>query len=302
MSGIAVVHLVRRRNGTQPFARFLESYRAQPAGVGHELVLLLKGFRGGADLQEHERLLAGLPHRRELIADEGFDLDAYFAAARRLEYRYFCFLNSFSRILDADWLAKLHRWIVRDGVGMVGASGSWQSINRAAAPGTRARPAGAAPRGLLERLNRALRDPRPGMLRRRLWSALLRLSGALRAGRDFPPFPNYHLRTNAFMAARETLLRVRFEPLRSKLAAYKLESGNDSMTRQVLALGLQVLVVGRDGEGYAPERWHESNTFWRSRQQNLLVADNQTDTYLSLEPSWAAELSAHAWGEDALPA
>jgi len=300
MPGIAVVHLVHRRNGLEPFARFLSSYREYPAGVAHELVLLFKGFEREADTQAYARLIGELPHRRELIADEGFDLDAYFGAARRLEYEYFCFLNSYSRILDAGWLAKLHRWVIEDGVGMVGASGSWQSINRGPATARQGVPSAGKPRNVLSRLQRALRDPRPGMLRRRLWTAVLRLSGTLRPGRDFPPFPNYHLRTNAFMAARATLLRIRFAPLRSKLQAYRFESGVDSMTRQVLGLGLQVLVVGRDGAGFPPERWHESNPFWRSRQQNLLVADNQTDTYLSLEPSWAAELSSHAWGELAL--
>lgn len=300
MPGVAVVHLVRRRNGLDSFARFLASYRDNPAGVAHELVLLFKGFQREADLQAYDRLIGDLPHRRESIADEGFDVDAYFAVARRLEYEYFCFLNSFSRILDPGWLAKLHRWAIKDGVGMVGASGSWQSINRGPATAQQGVAAAGKPRGFLFRLQRALRDPRPGMLQRRVWTAALRLSGALRPGRDFPPFPNYHLRTNAFMAARAILLRIRLAPLRSKLQAYRFESGVDSMTRQVLALGLQVLVVGRDGQGFPPERWHESNTFWRSRQQNLLVADNQTDSYLSLEPSWAAELSTHAWGEFAL--
>jgi hypothetical protein len=300
MPGIAVVHLVHRRNGLEPFARFLSSYRENPAGVAHELVLLFKGFQRKDDFQAYDRLIGDLPHRRDSITEEGFDLDAYFGAARRLEYEYFCFLNSFSRILDAEWLAKLHRWVVKDGVGMAGASGSWQSINRGPATARQGVPSPGNPRNFLSRLQRALRDPRPGMLQRRLWTAMLRLSGALRQDRDFPPFPNYHLRTNAFMAARATLLRIRLAPLRTKLAAYKFESGVDSMTRQVLALGLQVLVVGRDGQAFPPERWHESNTFWRSRQQNLLVADNQTDTYLSLEPSWAAELSSHAWGEFAL--
>jgi hypothetical protein len=300
MTGIAVVHLVRRQNGVDPFARFLASYREHPAGVAHELVLLYKGFQREADIQAYEHVIGDLPHRRELINDEGFDLDAYFGAARRLDYDYFCFLNSFSRILDAGWLAKLHRWVIRDGVGMVGASGSWQSFGRGSAPTRQGVPSAGKPRSFLFRLQRALRDPRPGMLQRRLWSAVLRLSGALRPSRDFPPFPNYHLRTNAFMAARATLLRIRLAPLRWKLSAYKFESGVDSMTRQVLGLGLQVLVVGRDGQGFPPEQWHESNTFWRSRQQNLLVADNQTDTYLSLEPSWAAEFSSYAWGEFAL--
>jgi hypothetical protein len=62
-----------------------------------------------------------------------------------------------------------------------------------------------------------------------------------------------------------------------KLSAYKFESGKESLTNQVRNLGLRVLVVGRDGQAYDPEHWHRSNTFWQSREENLLVADNQTE-------------------------
>jgi hypothetical protein len=135
------------------------------------------------------------------------------------------------------------------------------------------------------------------MLKRRAWSLMLRLAGALKPGRNFPPFPNPHIRTNAFMGARATLLRLRLGPMRTKFSAYKFESGIDSMTNQMLRLGLRVLVVGRDGEGYPPERWPASNTFWQSRQENLLVGDNQTEAFLASDPIWAAKLSFSAWGE-----
>ena len=297
MSGIAVVHLVRKQNGILSFDQFLRSYREHPAGVAHELVILFKGFRGAGDTLEHDRLIGDLPHRREFIPDTGFDLHAYFGAAQRLDYGYFCFLNSYSRILDAGWLAKLYRWVVQKDVGLTGASGSWQSV--AGGYATQQRPGhlhGKAP-SQISQVVAALRDRRPGMLQRRAWSLLLRLAGALKPGRNFPPFPNHHIRTNAFMGARPTLLRLRLGPMRTKFSAYKFESGIDSMTNQVLRLGLRVLVVGRDGEGYPPERWHASNTFWQSSQENLLVADNQTDAYLASDPLWAAKLSYSAWGE-----
>jgi len=87
-----------------------------------------------------------------------------------------------------------------------------------------------------------------------------------------------------------------------KLSAYRLESGNDSVTNQVLRLGLRVLVVGRDGEAYEPARWHLSNTFWQSREENLLVADNQTEAYLLSDSARRSELSEYAWGHFARPA
>jgi hypothetical protein len=132
--------------------------------------------------------------------------------------------------------------------------------------------------------------------------AVLRVAGVWRPTRDFPPFPNPHLRTNAFMASRDVLRRVKRGPLRLKLSAYKFESGKDSLTNQVRAMGLRVLVVGQDGEGYDPENWHLSNTFWQSREENLLVADNQTELYMSADPVTRAELAQYAWGDRARPA
>ena len=301
MPGIAVVHLVRRQNGLAPLERFLVSYREHAAGVAHELVILFKGFRGESGTQGHDSLLEGLPHRRLFVFDRGFDLHAYFMAAERLDYDYFCFLNPYSRILDRGWLEKLARWIRQTDVGLAGATGSCQSIASGYTahhqqmndlpPVTRFR----------TRVALALRDRRPGAFVRRatLWS--LRLAGIWRPARDFPPFPNYHLRTNAFMGSRQTLRRIRLGPMRLKLSAYKFESGKDSLTNQVMKLGLKVLVVGRDGEGYEPERWHLSNTFWQSREENLLVSDNQTEFYLSADPATRAEHARYAWGEFARP-
>ena len=276
------------------FERFLRSYREHPAGVAHQLVILFKGL-GAGEVDDHERLLADLPHRREFIPDTGFDLNAYFDAARRLDYEYFCFLNSYSRILGGDWLAKLHRAVTREGVGLVAASGSWQSV--AGGYAGQGGPGGAEqPPGQLAKVKDALLDRRPGMLRQRARALALRLTGALKPGRNFAPFPNYHIRTNAFMGARSTLLRIRVGTMRTKFSAHKFESGIGGLTNQVLRLGQGVLVVGRDGQAYEPQRWPASRTFWQGRQENLLVADNQTDAYLSADARTAAKLSFSAWG------
>lgn len=103
------------------------------------------------------------------------------------------------------------------------------------------------------------------------------------------------------MASRDTLLRIRVGSLRMKLSTYKFESGRDGLTNQVLGLGLRALVVGRDGQAYDPERWHLSNTFWQSSEENLLVSDNQAELYLSAGAAKRAELAQYAWGDNARP-
>jgi len=301
VADLALVHLVRRQNGIAPFERFLDSMRVHPAGMGHDLVILFKGFREDR-VTDYEDKLEGIDHRRMFIGDRGFDINAYFEAVRCLEYTRFCFLNSYSRIVANGWLEKLAHFSDAADVGLVGATGSWQSIAggytreqvriQALPPVTR----------FSGRVLRALKDRRPGAMAQRAMRAALAIAGVWRPRQDFLPFPNYHLRTNAFMAAREMLSRIHLSSMRTKLSAYKFESGKHSLTNQVRNLGLRVLVVGRDGKGYDPEQWHLSNTFWQSQEENLLVADNQTQLYLDSDAEKRAELAQYAWGESARPA
>ncbi|HWF51702.1 MAG TPA: hypothetical protein VG294_13775 [Solirubrobacteraceae bacterium] len=114
--------------------------------------------------------------------------------------------------------------------------------------------------------------------------------------RRYPPFPNPHLRTNGFMLERALMLGLDWPATTRKRGALELESGVSSITRQVWALGLQALVIGRDGVGYPPERWRESATFRSGNQANLLVADNRTRQYDEADPEWRATLERMAWG------
>lgn len=302
MSEIGVIHLIRRHNRLAPFERFLASYQECPSGMPHDLVLIFKGFAFGRSTRDYDRLLANIPHRRLYVADYGFDLRPYFRAVESFDYQYFCFLNSFSRILDGDWLAKLYRWIVADGVGLVGATGSYESfagnyVERAnMLEGMTGMPR------LRWRLGHLLSDPRPGAVARRTIGWMTESLGLRDPRKNFPPFPNYHVRTNAFMASRHTLLRIRVGLMFLKMSAYALESGQDSLTSQILHLGLKSLVVNRNGEAFEKEYWHLSNTFRQSLQQDLLVSDTQTETYIAADGENRALLSRRTWGQFARPA
>ena len=151
--------------------------------------------------------------------------------------------------------------------------------------------------GWLAALHGALADPavgavgatasyeRPGTinpLRRRRW----------------PRFPNPHLRTNAFMLARELMASLRWPEVRTKSRAWELESGRAGFTRQVWDRGLRTLVVGRDGRAYAPPEWPASATFRSGAQANLLIADNRTRQWAEADPDLRARLSRRAWSDD----
>jgi hypothetical protein len=117
----------------------------------------------------------------------------------------------------------------------------------------------------------------------------------------FDPFPNYHVRTNAFMIARDTLAALRLHALHDKKHAYLLESGRESITHQIRAMDLRTLIVDRDGGAYDHQQWHRSRSFWQGDQEGLLVADNQTRHYADGDIDRRRVLSAFAWGEKADP-
>jgi acetyltransferase-like isoleucine patch superfamily enzyme len=269
---LCVVHLARAANGVEPFAAFFDSYRRFAAGIEHDLLVVCKGFADDRLPAEHARILEGLPHSLRFIPDEGFDLDAYILAAREGEAEFFCFLNSFSVILAEDWLTKLYRQASQPGVGIVGATGSFETLAW---------------------------DLFKGAEEHTLAVMLAACPHLVPIARDFPPFPNPHIRSNAFVCRREHLLAAANGPLESKHDAHAFESGRRGLTRRIREQGLAALVVGRDGRAYEEAEWPESRTFRSGNQENLLIEDNQSRHNMLAAPEVRAELWLAAWGDRA---
>jgi hypothetical protein len=318
---IALVHLVWGPLGPQPLRRFIASYKAHPAGVEHELVVLLNGTKPEAS----EMLLAELrdvDHRVLTLAQPVQDLAAYRAAAERLEHSQICFLNSYSVILAPAWLGHLALALDQPQAGLVGATGSWASVRSAALnslflpnPYRRALPKRSVAARELRAVEAELatesqgghaqpnRSSNASQAAPSLWervSATVRGLGAM-PGQivRFPSFPSYHLRTNGFIVDRRLFLSLRTRPLEAKTDAYVMESGYGSFTGQVLGQGLRALVVTRDGHAYDHDEWQRSRTLWQGDQENLMIADNQTRIYANGGIERRRLLAAFAWGAEA---
>ncbi|HWM09613.1 MAG TPA: hypothetical protein VNO82_09710 [Solirubrobacteraceae bacterium] len=255
---IDVVHLVWAPLGPQPFERFLRSYLDRPAGAEHRLVLVLKEFRDRSHSAAWDALAEQVPHVRVEMPEPLLDLGAYRRVALASDARALCFTNSSTELLADGWLSALDRALQDPHVGMVGATGSWESAYSAAP----------------------------------IWLKPLRR-------RHFAPFPNPHVRTNAFMLDRELLLSLDWPEVGTdKLAALRLESGRRSISSQVLARGLAIEAVGRDGRRHSPSDWPASGLFRSGDQQNLLAGDNRTAQYRDAELGRRRELARFAWGDE----
>jgi len=277
MKEICVTHLVRVQNGIEPLKRFLQSYAECNGGIDHDFVVLFKGFKKGGNITEYKELLKGFSYKHLLLHDFGFDIRAYFVAAKTFKYNYFCFLNSYSYLLDQEWLIKMYKHISKQGVGLVGASGSYES-RYTNFLGEQSR-------------NKDKTSYTQIMKDFQRWKKLMRRKYF------FDPFPNYHIRTNGFIISREVMNRLHYGCILKKMDAYRFESGKNSLSKQILKMNLTILVVGKDGKGYEKEEWHKSDTFRQGTQSNLMIADNQTDLFLSADPEMKQKLSHYAWGD-----
>ena len=249
------MHLVWAPLGLEPLERFARSYRAHSAGMDHRLLMVFKEFGDTAALDAARAVLRDIDYDELRMPRRKLDLAAYVRVALDVDADYLYFLNSNSELLAPDWLAHPIGHLGGEGVGMVSATGSYESLVDS--------------RSLVSRVSRGF------------W---------------FDPFPNPHLRTNAFALSREVIRSLGWPEARTKWGAWRLENGKQSITRQVAGRGLATLVVGRDGEAYDRDRWRESATFRAGDQRNLLVADNRTRQFAEADAKEQQRLAHLAWG------
>ena len=328
---IGVVYLARCAEGAPAFRRFADSYRRQPAGRDHQLVVIYKGFVQQRDRLEARAVFDDLPHLGIELDDSGFDIGAYLEASRRVTHDYLCFLNTYSELAVSGWLAKLADHGLREGVGIAGAMGSYESLFDSILLMRHARWArdyslGAADRervgfyygmllarasgngdGIAHAASAPRLPPAAGRILRYpwyRWKGLARLwPGAQTIDiRQFPSFPNPHLRSNGFIIRREWLRRFDRIRIGSKSDANRFESGRHGLTAALRRQGLAAIVVGRDGRGYDVPDWPASRTFRLGEQENLLLSDNQSRNFAALPAGARATYRRMSWGDYLGPA
>ncbi|QYE35952.1 hypothetical protein KZX46_08430 [Polymorphobacter sp. PAMC 29334] len=270
MAEIAITYIARGAHGIETVEKFIAAYSLYPARCSHDLIFLMKNWQAD-QRDEVEQLAASCGASTIDVPETGFDWSAYFQAARMLSHKNLCLLNSHARPQVDGWLALLAAALASPDVVMAGATGSWETPRWSPLPGA-------------SRLARA----RHHLARIQLTRFLTR----------FPKFPNPHLRSNGVLVSRSAFSRfgaIRCEP-RTKEQALILESGRSGLSRHLCARGGQLVVAGADGQIFSPTQWPHSNTFRTNNQNNLIIADNRTDQFLTSEPGFRQLLTQLAWG------
>ncbi len=292
MSGIAVIHLVWAPLGIEPFRDFIQSYIRQPAGIDHDLIILFNGFSTDEETIEYKLLLKDVEYSSLFFKDTCFDITAYRIAASKFNHDFFCFLNSYSVLLDNDWLVKLYNYASQPTVGLVGATGSYENTYRSSISGLK------SSEDQTTYWRRFIFCDRS--FYRRFIKAFNAIKVRLLLYYWYGPLPNYSIRTNAFMIRKKVLNRIKWGKVVSRSDNLRFESGRKSLSKQIVNMGYELLVVGRNGRAYKRDAFHKSNCFRQGEQENLLIADNRTDEYLKADSDRRLYLAALAWGDKAV--
>ena len=280
-SKISVIYLSWVPYGIDLLKQFIQSYQTFTANTPHQLVIVFNGVKNETDYTPFLNFATATLQKdvKYLVMESGQDIAAYQYAASKVDTEYiFCF-NSFSKILAPSWLYKYQQAFLQSNVGLVSATASCQShINN-----------------VFETHAIAWEFTKPFLYNYNKYKLFIKTIGYWYF--LFKPFPNAHLRTTAFMIKRAVFLSIKCKPLTSKFKAYLFESGRNGFTNQIIKKGLIPLLIDKDGNTCTIDKMHTSKTFWLQQQQNLMVADNQTEIYANALQQQKMIMSKKAWGK-----
>lgn len=307
MSHAAVGYLARGAEGPGPIKAFLDSYNRFASGYPHKLYIIAKVGTDTDDLSWLVDLLGSVPHELILFHDDvGRDIAAYLWSSKQMDGDLLCFFNTFSVINGPDWLAKLVSAYNKPNVGLVGTTGSYESlltdniilsrldvlIKEAAFDRelvSNWAPLHKAPAKLLRRRHKRFfrlfqdRYYRLPSVNERLSKFPPAYSERNPLEESFPAFPNPHLRSNGFLCSKSYFLSLPYpEAPNDKMEGFKFESGYGGLSHKARTEGKRLLVVDRAGQNYDVEDWPHSATFRSATAENLLVSDNTTSHFYAL--------------------
>lgn len=277
---ITVIYLSWIPYGIDLFKDFAQSYLLYEAGCPHKLVIIFNGVESDGDTEQYIKyaLKKGLTFSH-LSYRKGQDLEVYRNAASEISTEFVLFLNSYSIFQSGNWLQKYVNAYSELKIGIVGATGSFQSYYstyRNKFPW---------------RWNKQLN------FKENINNYKLKLKALLLWRFYFKPYPNPHIRTNAFFINRKLFLSLHYKIPHRKFDAYAIESGKHSITRQILKMGLGVLIIDKYEKAYEIGEWKNSRIFWTDNQEDLLISDNQTRYYDNADSVVRKYLSNIAWGK-----
>jgi hypothetical protein len=141
-----------------------------------------------------------------------------------------------------------------------------------------------------------LRGTSPDAKFEHFWKELTSAGGVYNWLNGYPPFPNPHIRSNAFIVRRSDLQGWFAAKMSGKNESYLFESGAGSLTRTLLDKRRRAVVVNNIGDIFDVPDWPKSKTFRIENQQGLIVKDNRTREFEQLSRPQKSVYTGFTWG------
>ena len=265
---------------------FFESYQQYNSGYPHKLVIITRDY---ADKPEELKIIQDYANKfNAQIIDTpniGQDFYAYYVGAKNTDSKYIICLNTHSKIMCDDWIKKvINTKQTYPQMEQIGYSGDWECCI-----------------SLYNYYNNLLKQTtKTKNLKYHFNKNKYRLIDFFNI-KDKQTSPNIFIRSNAFFINKQLYIDYFEKNLKNKFPtdkyqAYKIENGNNCISKYVQKCGYDFCVVGRDGKAYLKSEFPESGTY-RTSKQNYIIEDKQIRIFNSSSPKIKNILQQNSWGK-----
>lgn len=287
-----IAYLKNNKNwGLSAFNKFLSSYEKYQAGEDHILTILLRGYENNLEDYKKIKEICEKKNIKTIdTSDIGLDFGAYLDGAKQSKSKYICCLNTSSEIVCDFWLRKIFSPIRDDKkYKLIGNRGSWEtcpiytrdfrSFNRKNYSSS------------FEYYFEVLKS----FLQKINFFRILYRFLFLKRDKNFP---NYSIGTASFLIDRDIFLQY-FENIdipKTKMEAYKIENGENSISKYITKNGFEFCIVDKNGVKYDKEFFDKSGTY-RSNRKNYIIKDLQQEMYEKADIFSKIYLKRICWGK-----
>ena len=268
MKTVAAVYLIRSKDGFAKFDNFINSYIKYGKNVNIPFYVLVKSGSNSFLNNISKRIKESSLNITVLKTPNfGYDLTSYRRFAAKYFFDYIIFLSATTQLENSEWFSSIKKVIHMEKIGIVGNFFSFDSLksNKIALlnvnylfltqqlPNTFIDMYGEIFIGARLKLFYKIGQISKRFLMTSVYRNVLKFWFAARVKliciryRNFPSYPNLHLRTTGFCVHREVFLEINLGIILTKKKAYALESGSKSLLNQISWLGWNIALISEIG-------------------------------------------------------
>lgn len=264
---ILVCYLITKFDDENTLLTFLKNYQNFESGHPHELLICFK-LLNKEKLMIFRKLLTNINHI-EYIDDcinNDFDLGSYSRVALSYSSHLIFFLNSYSYPICDNWLNIIIKNYEENSI--LATSASYESLLSS-------------------------------IKLKKFYKILNYFIKLFQYQKLFYPFPNPHIRTTGFLIKGSEYLKfMNDKSIKSKIDAWKIESGKDSLTNHFKKLNFNIYVINSEGKKFSENKWKYSQTYNYSDLNKSIISDKHIRKYHLLDKIEKLKFQDNTWGRD----